>query len=913
MVELYVGPIMRSCWLVGIVFAVLAGCSSSADYVVSPVTPPANGISISGLGETGHRNILIAGSLYIDSRRGKVGFNPFREMPSHWNVTELLAQPKCSDCVKLALLDWRQASDYIKFSVTLKNPTHLPGYDVRGIIIPKIEGFRLINPDGYTGLWDDGGPVTVNPFKAFAADQPQRRFEPGSKHSRIYAIRYPSYPDLLEVDLLVDASWPGNCEEPYSLTNFIQEKPLTNDGTPGQVQLDVLDWQNDVSSLELDLGPIGGNKISLSHAAGSTWQGSIFALLGTPPGVYDVRATAKSSGSTTESINFFPVTVNPVPASPKPGPVWLNTVDIPGEAMDVVVEGNYAYIAAGYQGLVVVDISVNPPEVVGQAPTGGDYLTDIEIHGGYAYAQRWSVGLEVFEIKDPANPLHLASPGIDCSGDLEIENDRLYTLWHNWPYPLTVYDLGAQGDLKSAGTLYLPSAGSRLDVSNGLACVTSNDVVYVVDVSVSAQMKVVATPDEDHLYGYRDVALDQGVAYVVGGSPGLTAFDLSDPASPVLLGTSDYGGSRITVCDSIVYLVAGSSLRGLDISSPGFPCVSTVGLPSNSMDLDISQDGMRGWVASYLNGLQTVDLSNTGCMLSLGSMDYGVPAQHIASRMVGDHLFSALYGVPADYGGPGVLAVADISTPSDPVIESLLPLGGWPLSIQFSGGFLALSSQYSGVELIDFARPEDPVIVSRAPDLACGSQVIGYGNRLFVAAQEEGVVALNVDEPCTPSLAWTVSLPGVTCAVACKGSYLYAASGEGYLNVIDFSDEDDAHLITSLQIPGSPKAIVLVQDMAYMADGLSGLAVVDLGNPVQPELLKSVDLPGFAWTVEYSGDFLYVACMDSGTQVLSISDPTNPRLHCSAVWSSPTYHALPYGSLVAAANGLSGTELLGSQ
>ena len=162
-----------------------------------------------------------------------------------------------------------------------------------------------LGPDGYTDLWDDGGSITINPFKAFAVEHPNRIFAPDTKYSRIYALRYPSFPKLIELNYVVDVSWPGNCKEPYSITDFIQAEPLTDNGSITDVQLTILDWQDDVSSVHLDLSSINGGTVNLEHTEGNTWGGSISNGPGTSPGVYQITATAESHGSTVEAFDYF--------------------------------------------------------------------------------------------------------------------------------------------------------------------------------------------------------------------------------------------------------------------------------------------------------------------------------------------------------------------------------------------------------------------------------------------------------------------------------------------------------------------------------------------------------------------------------------------------------------------------------
>ena len=77
--------------------------------------------------------------------------------------------------------------------------------------------------------------------------------------------------------------------------------------------------------------------------------------------------------------------------------------DITGRELDVADSGDYAYIADGEDGFVVLDIS-NPavPTKIGNYKTRCTW--GVEISGNYAYIADWTDGLVVFDISDPTAP-----------------------------------------------------------------------------------------------------------------------------------------------------------------------------------------------------------------------------------------------------------------------------------------------------------------------------------------------------------------------------------------------------------------------------------------------------------------------------------------------------------------------------
>ncbi|MDP6796866.1 MAG: hypothetical protein QGG33_03490, partial [Candidatus Krumholzibacteria bacterium] len=87
------------------------------------------------------------------------------------------------------------------------------------------------------------------------------------------------------------------------------------------------------------------------------------------------------------------------------------SVDTPGTARSVAVSGNYAYVADGYSGLQIVDVS-DPaaPLIIGSVDTP-DTAFGVAVAGNYAYvADRYS-GLQIVlrQCDDDSTPVFLSS------------------------------------------------------------------------------------------------------------------------------------------------------------------------------------------------------------------------------------------------------------------------------------------------------------------------------------------------------------------------------------------------------------------------------------------------------------------------------------------------------------------------
>ena len=216
--------------------------------------------------------------IYLDTENLVATAVPARDIQAHFNITQMVTPPACNDCIKLIVNSFDPVTRILDVDVTLRNPSSMSARDVRGILYYFDKyGHELTNYDDCTTYWllPDSNPY--NPFKAFAKDQPKRTFAGLAQYTEKYLIYIPIPPDYSHITYAVDASWPGNCREPYSIENFIQENDLYDYyGSKCQVSVDVLDWQNDVDAVQIfapNIVYLG--YVDMSHSAGNTWTAEV--------------------------------------------------------------------------------------------------------------------------------------------------------------------------------------------------------------------------------------------------------------------------------------------------------------------------------------------------------------------------------------------------------------------------------------------------------------------------------------------------------------------------------------------------------------------------------------------------------------------------------------------------------------
>ena len=218
---------------------------------------------------------------------------PSREINAHFNVTSLVPTPG------IRIISYDPTSKILTVDVTINNPYTISGYDVRLILFfYRTDSLFLTNDDDWTTLYDISGGYPYNPFKAYAKGVPNRKFNAQTQLTERLLIYYVS--GAPPARFAIDASYPSNCAEPYSMENFTQGTLGSWTGASAEIKVDVYDWQNDVNAVNITIPEITGDEFTpFSFYGGTEWHTTITNNIGAPAGTYYAPLWAASSGSGT--------------------------------------------------------------------------------------------------------------------------------------------------------------------------------------------------------------------------------------------------------------------------------------------------------------------------------------------------------------------------------------------------------------------------------------------------------------------------------------------------------------------------------------------------------------------------------------------------------------------------------------
>lgn len=283
-----------------------------------------------------------------------------------------------------------------------------------------------------------------------------------------------------------------------------------------------------------------------------------------------------------------------------------------GQAEDVVIQGDRAYVAFFDKGLYVLDIS-DPyqAKVLGHTPIPGN-ARGIELGDGLAYVASWEAGLQIVDTRDPAALGIIGSFDTDgAAWGVNVKDGTAYVL--DWWGGIKVVDVrqpsqpayvgryharGAVQQMRTRGNyLYAASGAGGLqvyDIKNPL------NPIWVTGLDLDGQSQGLWIKDE--------------LIYVAAGDGGVVVLDSHDPFYTRHVGGIDTPGEahRVRAWGKMLYVAdSRAGLMVFDMHDPQRPLeVSRLPVQPHDFWVDehglwtVSENGIAGWRYSADGKLQ---------------------------------------------------------------------------------------------------------------------------------------------------------------------------------------------------------------------------------------------------------------------------------------------------------------------
>jgi len=259
-------------------------------------------------------------------------------------------------------------------------------------------------------------------------------------------------------------------------------------------------------------------------------------------------------------------------------PVALSAIDLPGYANNVDIEGDYAYVAAGSAGLIVVDVvDRENPSIIGQLDMDGVSI-DVKVAGNMVYMANGEAGIAIIDVTDPETPSLVGEYNTGgIARDIAVDLRYIYVA----------------------------------DDSAGL------DIINIVDPSDPFSVLIM-----EELEGARGVSIDQGRMAVVTDTA-LNIIDITEPEVPVLMASINASNSKdVVINDNHVYVAAlRSSFRVFNIENLDAPTEINTQGNFFPRDLVLSGDLLLFAEEFFPNAVAYVNISDPDNAVFQGGID----------------------------------------------------------------------------------------------------------------------------------------------------------------------------------------------------------------------------------------------------------------------------------------------------
>ncbi len=523
-------------------------------------------------------------------------------------------------------------------------------------------------------------------------------------------------------------------------------------------------------------------------------------------------------------------------------PEELGYYETPGATLDIVVSGDYAYIAEDQiwvegehvtGGLRIISI-IDPehPEEVGYFEIGtGAFI--VTVSGNYAYVTG-QVGLHIISIADPESPEEIAfyetrdrPEGVGISGNYAYVSD--YEGLHvlsirdpEHPVELEFYDIyGLSG---------------KITVSGNYIYVLEFACVIILSISDPEH------PEELGLYlkqGQKySITVSGDCAYITDRHGGLRIISIADQENPEEVGFYDPRrfDTEFVVCGDYLYIVKRDGLRIISITNPEFPReVGFYPIAKSVVYVRVVGDMMyiiRRNSSNDTNRLHVYSVANPLYFEELGYYDW-------SGGGICDFTVSGNYAYIPSWASLRVISIAD---PGFIEEVGVCNINRNVRDISVSGNYAYLTY--------------------------CDSDDGGTTSTLMV---------ISVADPEHPerngSCTFSNDYNGWAMDIAVAGDYTYVADLIG-LQVISVDDPENPEQVRSYNTPGCVQGITVAGDIAYIADGCNGLRIISMVDPENPEEVGYYHTPGKARQVALAKGGLI--CIDDGTNigVYRFNDPS---------------------------------------
>jgi hypothetical protein len=384
---------------------------------------------------------------------------------------------------------------------------------------------------------------------------------------------------------------------------------------------------------------------------------------------------------------------------------------------------------------------------------------------------------------------------------------------------------------------------------------------------------------------------------------GIDIYNIQDPYSPVLVGSSDTPGicSFLDGDNGLLAAVDGNGVHLYSLSDPFNPlllaryasertftglkqrdslfAVSTVPngvtlLMFNGSTLDSVaripfNEAVTGLAVS--DTLLFIGLANSGLTIYTIS-DPSQPLQLLPSFPIQVHDLAVADTILFCASGNDGVGILTIGVPSAPETLSSFNPGDFIVSVGVCDSFLCCSGFMESLYVASIHDPQNPTYLHTFPTTgmpigsATDSEILyvpeGSTGELFSLTLQILYAALDPYKP-------------VSCAVLRDTTAFVSVDGSG-LVILDISSPQVPNILSWYTLGDTIECVLVSDTLAFLAGGAAGLTIINVSDPVSPVHLSNYNTPGTLHGIAKRGTVIFLADGGSGLQTISIQDVQTP-------------------------------------
>lgn len=520
-------------------------------------------------------------------------------------------------------------------------------------------------------------------------------------------------------------------------------------------------------------------------------------------------------------------------------PILKAVVPLTGISWKLAIADNKLFVAAGKDGLFILDIEdSSTPKVIS---TLTDYIVlDIAIKGNMAVLATAKHGLVFIDTSDLNNPKQIVTP--PTAGNLQavtIQNNYVYGVGKSDNGGiLHVFHVATERHPQHVASVKLPqTAWACITLGTHLLIALGNDGVYACDISDPQQPpKPIKTIITHNAFG---LCTDDNKLFVTSLSDHVYQYTYNhgmfQQAQTILLSSN---------CrDAATYdhlLIAAKSGDGFVIMDPSCESLNT--------EVAVKLPGLQYRKAKILTHNNTVCVRNARSLFLLhenangaielyDSVDFKQTIRTVT--MDARYVYIALNNHQ--------IHILDLRQDASQRTRAVLELAQTIHNLSSDGTYLYASLSPHGLTVFETSKigVENPAPFEFIDTL--NSAAIRQGSLIYVAALPNCLKIYRVDNAHKATLISTLdyATPLQTRAPASElaivGKYLFITNGDNGILSIDISNADKPKLVDSIDLGGFCSSIVVQGDIACVTTNQNKIKIVNIGNPKQ--LRELCELP----------------------------------------------------------------------